>query len=174
MQFIGSLQKKYTIGSFELLSKTAPIQAISLLILGPFVDYYISKNNILNYRFSYIVILFLLFSCFLAVFANISQYLCIRRFSAVSFQVLGHMKTICVLTLGWLLFDSKMTFKNIIGMVIAIGGMVIYSWADELEKQAKIASHDIEKGLTDDDVRLLKDEVEHSPLKAIEIEQCKV
>lgn len=56
MQSIGALQKTYTIGSFELLSKTAPIQAISLLILGPFVDYYISKNNILNYSFSYGVI----------------------------------------------------------------------------------------------------------------------
>ncbi|ONH92615.1 hypothetical protein PRUPE_8G184000 [Prunus persica] len=29
---IGSLQKKYSIGSFELLSKTAPIQALSLLV----------------------------------------------------------------------------------------------------------------------------------------------
>lgn len=118
--------------------------------------------------------LFLLFSCFLAVFSNISQYLCIGRFSAVSFQVLGHMKTVCVLTLGWLLFDSKMTFKNIMGMVIAVVGMVIYSWADELEKQAKITSHDIENGLTDDDVRLLKEEVEHIPLKVIETEQSKV
>ncbi|KAK1393435.1 UDP-galactose transporter 2 [Heracleum sosnowskyi] len=161
---IDSLQKKYTIGSFELLSKTAPIQAISLLILGPFVDYYISKNNILNYSFSYGVILFLLFSCFLAVFTNISQYLCIGRFSAVSFQVLGHMKTVCVLILGWLLFDSKMTFKNIMGMVIAVVGMVIYSWAVELEKQAKIASDDIENGLADDDVRPLKEGVEHNPL----------
>lgn len=99
--------------------------------------------------------LFLLFSCFLAVFCNISQYLCIGRFSAVSFQVLGHMKTVCVLTLGWLLFDSKMTFKNIIGMVIAVVGMVIYSWAVELEKQAENASNDIENGLRDEDVGLL-------------------
>lgn len=57
------------------------------------------------------------------------------------------------------------------GMVIAIVGMVIYSWADELEKQTKIPSDDIENGLTDDDVRLLKEEVEHTPLKATETEQ---
>ncbi|KAL1823238.1 hypothetical protein ACET3Z_010016 [Daucus carota] len=35
----------------------------------------------------------------------------------------------------------------------------VYSWAVELEKQAKIASQDIEKGLTDEDVRLLKEGV---------------
>lgn len=52
MQSIGSLQKKYNIGSFELLSKTAPIQAVSLLVLGPIIDYYLSANLILDYKFT--------------------------------------------------------------------------------------------------------------------------
>ena len=51
-QTIGSFQKKYNIGSFELLSKTAPIQALSLVILGPFVDYYLNGRSLLNYPFS--------------------------------------------------------------------------------------------------------------------------
>ena len=51
-QTIGSLQKKYSIGSFELLSKTAPIQALSLLILGPFVDYSLSGKFVTNYKMS--------------------------------------------------------------------------------------------------------------------------
>lgn len=133
---IGSLQKKYSIGSFELLSKTAPIQALSLLIFGPFIDYYLSGKLITSYKMSSGVIFFILLSCSLAVFCNVSQYLCIGRFSAVSFQVLGHMKTVCVLTLGWLLFDSELTFKNIMGMVLAVVGMIVYSWAVEVEKQS--------------------------------------
>ena len=52
MQSIGSLQKKYSIGSFELLSKTAPIQAASLLVLGPFIDYYLCGKFILEYKYS--------------------------------------------------------------------------------------------------------------------------
>jgi hypothetical protein len=51
-QTIGSLQKKYSIGSFELLSKTAPIQALSLLVLGPFIDYYLNGKFITNYKMS--------------------------------------------------------------------------------------------------------------------------
>ena len=51
MQSIGSLQKKYSIGSFELLSKTTPIQAGSLLVLGPVVDFYLSGNLIFDYNF---------------------------------------------------------------------------------------------------------------------------
>jgi hypothetical protein len=36
-----------------LLSKTAPIQAISLLIFGPFVDYFLSGRFISTYKMTY-------------------------------------------------------------------------------------------------------------------------
>ncbi|KAG6737060.1 hypothetical protein POTOM_059964 [Populus tomentosa] len=171
---IGSLQKKYSIGSFELLSRTAPIQALSLLILGPFIDYYLNGKFITHYKISSGAILFIILSCSLAVFCNVSQYLCIGRFSATSFQVLGHMKTICVLTLGWLLFDSELTFKNIMGMVIAVVGMVVYSWAVEAEKSsnAKTVPH-TKNSLTEEEIRLLKVGVESMPLKDLELSVSK-
>ncbi|XP_021285120.1 UDP-rhamnose/UDP-galactose transporter 1-like [Herrania umbratica] len=172
---IGSLQKKYSIGSFELLSKTAPIQALSLLILGPFVDFYLSGKFITNYKMTSGAILFILLSCSLAVFCNVSQYLCIGRFSATSFQVLGHMKTVCVLTLGWLLFDSALTFKNIMGMILAVVGMVIYSWAVEVEKQSNTkALHPMKHSLTEEEIRLLKEGVENIPVKSVELGDSKV
>uniref|UniRef100_A0A0D6R348 Sugar phosphate transporter domain-containing protein n=1 Tax=Araucaria cunninghamii TaxID=56994 RepID=A0A0D6R348_ARACU len=169
---IGSLQKKHNVGSFELLCKTAPIQAISLLLLGPFVDYYLNGRNLLEYQFSTGAIFFISLSCALAVFCNLSQYLCIGRFSAVSFQVLGHMKTVCVLTLGWLLFDSALTLKNIMGMCIAVLGMVLYSIAMENAKQvtAKNSSTMYLKDIdfVDDDVSLLKNGYETQVPKDIE------
>ncbi|KAB2035741.1 hypothetical protein ES319_D04G174000v1 [Gossypium barbadense] len=163
---IGSLQKKYAIGSFELLSQTAPIQAVSLLLLGPFVDYFLTGNLLPTYHLSSAAFFFILVSCSLAVFCNISQYLCIGRFSAVSFQVLGHMKTVCVLTLGWLLFDSELTFKNILGMAIAVLGMVLYSWAVEADKAAPLPKHG------SDHVKLLLKQHEvdgSSPVKDVEL-----
>ncbi|KAD2393273.1 hypothetical protein E3N88_40250 [Mikania micrantha] len=167
---IGSLQKKYSIGAFELLSKTAPIQALSLLILGPFIDYYLSGRLISDYMktISSGAIIFILISCSLAVFCNISQYLCIGRFSAVSFQVLGHMKTVAVLTLGWLLFDSELTFKNIAGMLVAVAGMVIYSWAVEVEKAAAKSLPHAKLSLTEEELNLLKDGLEKGPIKDLE------
>ncbi|GAU29542.1 hypothetical protein TSUD_115640 [Trifolium subterraneum] len=150
---IGSLQKKYSIGSFELLSKTAPIQALFLIFLGPFVDYYLSGKLITNYEMS-----------------SGAFYLCIGRFSAVSFQVLGHMKTVCVLTLGWLLFDSELTFKNIMGMVIAVIGMIIYSWAVEAEKKSNEKTyHHVKNSLTDEEIRLLAAGIDKIPLKDVEL-----
>lgn len=51
-QLIGSLQKKYSIGSFELLTKTTPMQALSLLFLSPFIDFYLTGKLLSNYKFS--------------------------------------------------------------------------------------------------------------------------
>ncbi|KAM0950426.1 putative sugar phosphate transporter domain-containing protein [Dioscorea sansibarensis] len=171
---IGSFQKKYNIGSFELLSKTAPIQAVSLLIFGPFVDYYLNKISLLNYHFTGGASLFILLSCSLAVFCNLSQYLCIGRFSATSFQVLGHMKTVCVLILGWILFDSALTVKNILGMLLAVVGMIIYSWAVESEKQAKMSSHVSGESLAqEEDVKLLKERVNRITESDLELGQAK-
>lgn len=100
-----------------------------------------------------------------------SQYLCIGRFSAVSFQVLGHMKTVCVLVLGWVLFDSALTLKNILGMAVAVIGMVIYSWAVELEK----AAPRIKDNLSDEDINLLKEGgVEESTDKDVEMGESKL
>ncbi|KAL6217872.1 hypothetical protein ACLB2K_011089 [Fragaria x ananassa] len=158
---IGSLQKKYSVGSFELLSKTAPIQAISLLILGPFVDYFLTGKLLTEYKLTSGAFAFILLSCSLAVFCNISQYLCIGRFSAVSFQVLGHMKTVCVLTLGWLLFDSSLGFKNLMGMALAVVGMIVYSWAVEGEKLTKTS---LPTSLTEEDLKPLKEGIAETPL----------
>lgn len=123
-------------------------------------------KEILTHSHHYVVQIFILVSCTLAVFCNISQYLCIGRFSAVSFQVLGHMKTVSVLSMGWLLFDLEMTLKNVLGMALAVIGMVVYSWAVEVEKQA--ASSRIIPSMKEQNVKLLSDGTEHCSLKDLE------
>lgn len=82
-------------------------------------------------------------------------------------QVLGHMKTIAVLTLGWLVFDSILTFKNMLGMALAVIGMVIYSWAVEVAKQlaAKAASLPQIRDLSEEDISLLKSGLEQERIK---------
>jgi hypothetical protein len=54
---------------------------------------------------------FIFLSCIVAVGVNASQFICIGRFSAVTFQVLGHMKTILVLVLGFLFFNDSTSLQ---------------------------------------------------------------
>eukprot|EP00897_Mesotaenium_endlicherianum_P008052 jgi/Mesen1/7275/ME000373S06349 len=123
----------WTLGSFELLGHTAPLQAASLLLLGPAVDYWLSGRRIDAYEYSVPSVVSspgrrplpkppnptslclvpsrsgvcIGVSCAIAVGTNLSQFVCIGRFTAVTFQVLGHMKTLLVLLLGFSLFGKE-------------------------------------------------------------------
>ncbi|XP_072997009.1 UDP-rhamnose/UDP-galactose transporter 6-like isoform X1 [Typha latifolia] len=121
------LQRKYSLTSFNLLSHTAPGQAASLLLLGPFVDFWLTNKRVDAFDYTIAPVFFILLSCLIAVGTNLSQFICIGRFSAVSFQVLGHMKTILVLILGFIFFGKEgLNAHVILGMILAVVGMIWY------------------------------------------------
>ncbi|CAF1709998.1 BnaC03g60580D [Brassica napus] len=125
--YVHYLQRKYSLGSFNLLAHTAPVQAASLLLVGPFLDYWLTNQRVDAFNFSFISLFFLILSCSIAVGTNLSQFICIGRFTAVSFQVLGHMKTILVLVLGFTFFGKEgLNMQVVLGMLIAILGMIWY------------------------------------------------
>ncbi|XP_020583549.1 UDP-galactose transporter 2-like [Phalaenopsis equestris] len=125
--YVHYLQRKYSLGSFNLLGHTAPLQAASLLLLGPFVDYWLTRRRVDTYDYNIISVFFITLSCIIAIGTNLSQFICIGRFTAVSFQVLGHMKTIFVLVLGFFLFGREgLNLHVILGMIMAVIGMIWY------------------------------------------------
>ncbi|CAL0319660.1 unnamed protein product [Lupinus luteus] len=125
--YVHFLQRKYSVGSFNLLGHTAPAQAASLLLVGPFMDYWLTNKRVDAYNYGLTSILFIIMSCTIAVGTNLSQFICIGRFTAVTFQVLGHMKTILVLILGFIFFGKDgLNLQVVLGMFIAILGMVWY------------------------------------------------
>lgn len=71
--------------------------------------------------------MFIALSCTIAVGTNLSQFICIGRFTAVSFQVIGHMKTILVLIMGFIFFGKEgLNIQVFVGMIIAVIGMIWY------------------------------------------------
>ncbi|KAL9395953.1 hypothetical protein Peur_010206 [Populus x canadensis] len=125
--YVHYLQRKYSLSSFNLLGHTAPAQAATLLLLGPFLDYWLTNKRIDTYDYSAVSVMFIVISCTIAVGTNLSQFICIGRFTAVSFQVLGHMKTILVLIMGFFFFGKDgLNLHVVLGMIIAVVGMVWY------------------------------------------------
>lgn len=51
VQYVHFLQRKYSIGSFNLLGHTAPAQAASLLLVGPFMDYWLTNKRVDAYDY---------------------------------------------------------------------------------------------------------------------------
>ncbi|PPS06755.1 hypothetical protein GOBAR_AA13905 [Gossypium barbadense] len=145
--YVHHLQRRYNLSSFNLLGHTAPAQAGTLLLLGPFLDYWLTSQRVDAYNYNIVSILLLIFgaclflyavvrmpvemfillSCTIAVGTNLSQFICIGRFTAVSFQVLGHMKTILVLIMGFFFFGKEgLNLHVVLGMIIAVAGMIWY------------------------------------------------
>lgn len=97
--------------------------------MGPFLDRYITGDWVQAYAWSRASALLALASCAAAVGVNVSQFACLGRFSAVSYQVLGHSKTITVLVGGWAIFGDLITARQAFGMLLAVAGMVGYGVA---------------------------------------------
>ncbi|KAF2291095.1 hypothetical protein GH714_019846 [Hevea brasiliensis] len=125
--YVHYLQKKYSLSSFNLLGHTAPAQAATLLLVGPFLDYWLTNRRVYTYDYNIASVMFIILSCTIAVGTNLSQFICIGKFTAVSFQVLGHMKTILVLIMGFFFFGREgLNLQVVLGMFIAVVGMVWY------------------------------------------------
>jgi len=77
-------------------------------------------------------------SCTFAVGSYFASFGLIGKTSPVTYQVIGHMKTISILTGGYLLFPVVMTafqmFKNMIGVFIALLGAVLYGHLQMMAK----------------------------------------
>ncbi|KAK2076375.1 hypothetical protein QBZ16_000900 [Prototheca wickerhamii] len=123
--FVRTMQQKHKLSSYELLSKTAPAQAWTLLLMGPFVDKVVSGTWVFQYQPYYGAMFCLAASCLLAVLVNVSQFMCLGRFSAV----LGHSKTIIVLLGGWLFLGDELSTRKLLGMTLAVSGMIWYGKA---------------------------------------------
>eukprot|EP01061_Rhynchopus_euleeides_P024906 TRINITY_DN4013_c0_g1_i1.p2 TRINITY_DN4013_c0_g1~~TRINITY_DN4013_c0_g1_i1.p2 ORF type:complete len:340 (+),score=109.30 TRINITY_DN4013_c0_g1_i1:354-1373(+) len=130
----GYYQRKNTMSSNDFLNAVSTWQGIVCLSFGPFVDYFISSRWLSEYEFTHMALLFLVLSCLNAVLVNASHFMCLGRFSAVSYQILGHTKTILVLSLGYYFFDKSITSKQVFGGVIAIMGMAAYGYYTQKRK----------------------------------------
>lgn len=84
--------------------------------------------------------IFIILSCLIAVSVNFSTFLVIGKTSPVTYQVLGHLKTCLVLGFGYTLLHDPFTDRNIIGILVAIFGMGLYSYFCAQENKKKQAA----------------------------------
>ena len=69
----------------------------------------------------------LIFSASCALMVVLSGFLVIGSTSALTYNIIGHTKSVLVLAGGALKFGDKMTYQKLLGVGIAVAGMVWYS-----------------------------------------------
>jgi len=120
--WIGKKIKDFNVSSPQLLLNQAPISVCLLALLAPFYDTLPDVGKIPR---DTIIALFL--SGLVAALLNLSQFLIIGRMSALTYNVASNVKTIIILTYGWVSEGRVLTIKDSLGIVLALGGATLYS-----------------------------------------------
>lgn len=120
--WIGKKMKDFAVSSPQLLLNQAPISVLLLAMLVPWFD---TMPDVEKVPTDTLIALFL--SGLAAAVLNLSQFLIIGRMSALTFNVASNVKTIIILTYGWVSEGRILTVKDALGIILALGGATLYS-----------------------------------------------
>lgn len=119
---IGAYHKKLQMSSSQLLLNQAPISSIMLLFAVPLCDKIPVFTAVPQYRW-----LMILMSGGFAALINISQFFIVAGSGPVSSTVVGHLKTVSIVAIGWAVSGRSVLDKSALGIVMTVGGIFMYS-----------------------------------------------
>lgn len=138
--WISTFQKKLGLNSMQLLLNAAPSSAFLLLYFIPFTDTPPQWTSVKLDAYVLILLVSRLFLCIgnigylplsqsglFASLINISQFFIVAGAGPVSSTVVGHLKTCSIIALGWTFSGRRVTDKGILGILVAIAGIIAYS-----------------------------------------------
>merc|ERR1711916_35567 len=128
--------KNLQISSFQLSYYQAPLAALCMLVVVPIFE---SPYDVMAFEFTTEAVMMICLSCFLAFVVNLSIFLVIGTTSPVTYNVLGHFKTVVVLIGGVMIIGDPINPKSLVGVVLTLTGIMWYSKLklDAMEKANK-------------------------------------
>ena len=131
----GYKQTEFGVNAMQITDIVMPVQLLICSFISMFFEtglvFGSADSAVLEATdFSWSLIRAILLTCVMAIAVNILTYALIGKTSAVTFQVIGHMKTVLTLMGGYYLFahnaNSQRWGSNLFGIVVALIGMIIY------------------------------------------------
>ena len=127
----GARQKELGLGSMQLLHQYVPLAAAFLgtlvLLCEPMGWARPDADTILGYPYGPSSVAAILLSAILGLLVNLSTFLVIGATSSLTYNVVGHVKTVIILTGGVIFFGDTMPLKKLAGVAVAMCGIVWYS-----------------------------------------------
>jgi solute carrier family 35 protein E3 len=126
-------QKKYSISGPQLQHSSALPQFILCFISGIGSEVVNPRHSILTHSFTKTELLLIALTGLISVGVNVSCFGIIGKTSALTYQVVGHVKTMLILLIGFLFFPPidpiprSQLIKTALGMFISLVGIVLYS-----------------------------------------------
>ncbi|XP_020585796.1 uncharacterized membrane protein At1g06890-like isoform X1 [Phalaenopsis equestris] len=162
-----NIQKRFKVTSTQLLYQSCLYQALTLVSAGPFVDWLLTHQNVFAFKYTPQVVIFVVLSCLISVSVNFSTFLVIGKTSPVTYQVLGHLKTCLVLAFGYVLLHDPFSWRNILGILIALIGMILYSYNCHIHNQQKLVEPPVLMSQVKESDPLIDIEVSASTINAV-------
>jgi solute carrier family 35 protein E3 len=156
----GTVQKAFGINGPSAQHATALIQFVTALVSAFLIETH-GSNSILTHSFETPELIIVILTGFVSVSVNVCAFGLIGKTSAVTYQVVGHCKTILIFVFGLIMFPAKegetreQFLKKIAGLMISMSGVIFYTY---LELKAKVGPSGSLKG---DGQKLLKEELKN-------------
>lgn len=129
-------QKALNMNAMQLLFHTSPMIAVGMLIMCPMFD---NVERLWNFEYTFGLVIRIIVSCCFALGVNISNYVVLGKTSPLTYQVLGHLKTVLILVLGVVIFHKEVDSQNVLGVLVAMVGVVAYTEIKRRETEAQKA-----------------------------------
>jgi solute carrier family 35 protein E3 len=128
----GVKQKQLGVNGDQLLHQVAPVAVLLLVVLVPLVEPIGSftkpeKGTLLGYTYSREAVGWILLSSCLGLVVTLSTYLFIGVTSPLTYNVVGHLKTVLIVTGGVVVFGDSITAKKMLGIACAMAGIVWFT-----------------------------------------------
>eukprot|EP00884_Botryococcus_braunii_P012748 jgi/Botrbrau1/21474/Bobra.0216s0082.1 len=127
----GTKQKELSAGSMQLLEQYAPIAAFMLAVLVPICEPMgwtdRAPETLLGYVYTPAAVAAIVISAALGLLVSLSTFLVIGATSSLTYNVVGHIKTVIILSGGCIFFGDSMPPKKLLGIGVAMVGIIWYS-----------------------------------------------
>lgn len=127
----GTKQKELNAGSMALLEQYSPMAAIMLGIMVPIFEPLglgdAKQGTLIGYEYTWASVVAIAVSAILGLLVSLSTFLVIGATSSLTYNVVGHVKTVIILMGGCLFFGDEMPLKKLAGISVAMCGIIWYS-----------------------------------------------
>lgn len=124
----GTKQRELEANSTQLLLAYTPWAALLLLAFIPMFEKmgweHGEEGSLMGYQFYTAAIIAIIVSAVLGILVSLSTFLVIGATSSLSYNVVGHLKTVIILTGGCIFFGDDMSWKRLLGLATAMAGIV--------------------------------------------------
>eukprot|EP00164_Ancoracysta_twista_P005956 GFYU01008205.1.p1 GENE.GFYU01008205.1~~GFYU01008205.1.p1 ORF type:complete len:358 (-),score=72.21 GFYU01008205.1:147-1085(-) len=120
----GTKQKELGASSMQLLYYQTPSSAFMLVWATLIME---DVPAIVKFNYTPGLLSTLVVSAACAFGVNLSTFLVIGSTSAVTYNVVGHLKTCIIIVGGTILFGTPVTWMSMIGVSLALGGIFMYT-----------------------------------------------